>query len=282
MRIVNIENQTSVIIPCYNEADRLNTSKFISFLNENESFHIVFVNDGSTDNTVEVLKSIHRMVPEQTSVVDLHENGGKANAVRQGVLFTLKNLRNCNQIGFLDADLATSLEEFSSMSQFLYDNKNFEVLIGSRMSRMGAQIERKFSRKVFSSVVGMMIQSVSYLPINDTQCGAKLFNRKMASIVFAEEFQTDWLFDVEIFVRIRQTFGKQYATEAIYEYPLMKWVNMDGSKVSLKEIYRTPFMIAKIGLHYNLNNNIQTVAERAASINIETLVMKPSSILTAA
>lgn len=282
MKNLNTQNHTALIIPCYNEADRLDTGKFISFLSENKNIHIIFVNDGSKDNTVGVLKRIHLAVPENSSVVDLKENGGKANAVRQGVLFALKSLRFCSNIGFLDADLATSLEEFVAMDQFLTENNYYKVLIGSRMSRMGAQIQRKASRKLFSAVVGMMIQSVSKLPINDTQCGAKIFNRDMAASVFAEEFHTDWLFDVEIFVRIRQQYGKNYAVSRIYEYPLMRWINMDGSKVSMKEIYRTPVMIAKIGLYYNVATSLESVAEKAKSLDIGSLVMKPSRIMTAA
>ncbi len=268
-------NTTSLVIPCYNEADRLDTGKFISYLSGQKDLHIIFVNDGSKDDTITVLNNIQKAVPKQCTVLDLAKNGGKAEAVRQGVLYALAN-HSCHHIGFLDADLATTLEEFSQMAEFIQRNSYYQAVIGSRMARMGANITRKISRKIFSTVVGMMIQSVSQLPINDTQCGAKIFNREMANKVFKSAFKTDWLFDVEIFVRVRQAYGKKYAMKRIYEYPLMEWINVEGSKVGMKEIYRTPIMIAKIGLVYhlpikNLWSSTQTTIEAiTVSINPDT------------
>ncbi len=268
-------NVTSLIIPCYNEADRLDTGKFISFLSDNKGIHIIFVNDGSKDDTLNVLNNIQKAAPENCTVLDMVQNGGKAEAVRQGVLLAL-NQYDHSHIGFLDADLATTLEEFSQMSEFIKRNSFYQAVVGSRMARLGANISRKLSRKVFSKVVGTMINAVSGLPINDTQCGAKIFSREMATRIFEAGFKTDWLFDVELFVRARQAFGKQYAARRMYEYPLMQWVNAEGSKVGLKEIYRTPIMIAKIGLLYNLpiekmmsslNNTWETMAHTMFSVN---------------
>ncbi len=255
-------NTVGLVIPCYNEAERLDVGKFISFLSGQDDIHIIFVNDGSKDHTIDVLKNIENVVPNQASVVDMEQNGGKAEAVRQGVLYALNHLP-VHHIGFLDADLATTLEEMEQMVEFAQRNSYYQVVMGSRMTRIGANITRKFSRKVFSAVVGMMIQTVSQLPVNDTQCGAKLFSREIAEQIFADSFKSDWLFDVELLVRIRQTYGKNYATQRIYEYPLMQWINADGSKVGLKEIYRTPIMIAKIGLLYHLP--IETMIEGMGS-----------------
>ncbi len=255
------------VIPCYNEAERLDTSKIISFLSEHPEIHAVLVNDGSTDSTIDVLNEINRNCPTNSSVVDLQQNGGKAEAVRQGVLFALRHT-SASHIGFMDADLSTSMEEMSRMAGFISDNDYYEAIVGSRMTRMGANIKRKFSRKVFSAVVGMMIQAVCKLPVNDTQCGAKIFSRRMAATIFANEFRSDWLFDVELFIRIRQEYGKNFAKKRVYEYPLMSWVNADGSKVGLKEIYRTPYKLAAIHLYYNVPVLawLETLTDTAMSI----------------
>ncbi len=245
------KSKAALIVPCYNEADRLDGNSFISFVSARKDIKLVFVNDGSKDNTAEVLSKLASRLPEKIFFVDLKKNGGKAEAVRQGVLYASENL-DCDFIGFLDADLSTDLFEMESMFHFIRENDFYEGVVGSRISRMGAEVKRKWSRKIFSSVVGAMIYSVTRVEINDTQCGAKIFSKNFIDKAFKDPFHTDWLFDVEVFVRLKKELGKSTLQKKIYEYPLMKWVNADGSKVGMKEIYRTPVMIAKIGWKYNV------------------------------
>ncbi len=240
----------AIIIPCYNEGDRIDSHTIQTFLALRNDFKIILVNDGSKDNTLERLQAIKKESPDKIEVVDLKVNGGKAEAVRQGVLSALEN-PSFEYIGFLDADFSTTLEEFETITKFIRTNSYFKAVIGSRLMRSGAQIKRKLSRRVFSLVVRLLIRVVSRLSIKDTQCGAKIFHREMAKIAFKEAFITDWLFDVEIFIRFRKYFGKHATSKIIYEYPLMRWINPEGSKVSMKEIYRTPLMILKIDYYYN-------------------------------
>ncbi len=73
--------KTGIVIPCYNEADRLNVKAFAEFIKENEAIEFLFVNDGSTDETLRVLEGIRSISAENTIILDLKVNQGKAEAV---------------------------------------------------------------------------------------------------------------------------------------------------------------------------------------------------------
>ncbi|MGB5371258.1 MAG: response regulator, partial [Flavobacteriaceae bacterium] len=80
-----------VVIPCYNEAERLSSKIFQEFSRKNLGYHLCFVNDGSTDNTLEVLEKLRKGNEDTISIYDCAKNGGKAEAVRQGILHLSKD-----------------------------------------------------------------------------------------------------------------------------------------------------------------------------------------------
>ena len=75
-----------LVIPCFDEAERLQTDRYLSYLKERESVDFVFVNDGSRDETLELLEHLQQANPSRFSFLHLAQNRGKAEAVRQGVL----------------------------------------------------------------------------------------------------------------------------------------------------------------------------------------------------
>jgi glycosyltransferase involved in cell wall biosynthesis len=79
--------KTGIIIPCYNEEKRLDVTAFLNFIQKENDFHLCFVNDGSNDNTIDILKDIQSCNPLQTSVIDVKKNLGKAAAVRTGAKY---------------------------------------------------------------------------------------------------------------------------------------------------------------------------------------------------
>src|SRR2546430_16119655 len=98
-----------IVVPCYNEADRLNSDAFRAYLTNPSSASVVFVNDGSTDQTLPLLRRLADEMPNKVCVFDKQPNSGKAEAVRYGLLHALKS-PNVAYVGFWDADLATPLE----------------------------------------------------------------------------------------------------------------------------------------------------------------------------
>jgi glycosyltransferase involved in cell wall biosynthesis len=198
-----------------------------------------------------VINNLAARFPENIVALDMPQNGGKASAVRYGMLHAANHFDTVEFIGFLDADLATSLDEMRKIGTFIQRNDYFRVVVGSRIVRLGANIQRFGFRKIASKVIQQFIAMILQLEFQDTQCGAKMFQKEVIDLVFAQDFKTDWLFDVEIFLRFRKAYGKVFAQQHIYELPLEKWVNAEGSKVTMKEILRTPFMLMKIAYNYN-------------------------------
>ncbi|NNK75401.1 MAG: glycosyltransferase [Maribacter sp.] len=238
-----------VVIPCYNEAERLLTSTFKDFAYKNLGYHLCFVNDGSTDSTLAVLEELRKGNEDTISIFNCEKNGGKAEAVRQGVLHLSKDPQ-LDYIGYLDADLSTDFKDFDELVQTL-ENSDFKIVSGSRISRMGADITKESARKIISLTINFIIQKILGMPFKDTQCGAKIMDREIVTLMFNKRFTTRWLFDVEIFMRMRKYYGKEKALGFICEQPLKRWIHADGSKLSMKDSITIIGQLARIAVQYN-------------------------------
>lgn len=242
------KNCVGVVIPCYNEEERLLSSAFKAFAHKNLGYHLCFVNDGSTDNTLEVLKQLKKSNPGNISIYNCKKNGGKAEAVRQGMQHLIKD-QQFDYVGFLDADLSTDFRDFDDLVNTI-ENSDFKIVSGSRMARMGADITKESARKVISKTINLIIQTILGMPFKDTQCGAKVMDRDIASRMFKEKFITKWLFDVEVFMRMRKFYGRSYAQKLICEQPLKRWIHADGSRLSIKDSVKIIGQLGQIAIHY--------------------------------
>ncbi len=228
-----------VVIPAYNEATRFNSSAYEIFarhLKANSSeIGFLFVDDGSTDQTYNILAEFCTKAPDHFSIVRLEKNGGKAEAVRRGMLIALN--KDAEFTGYLDADLATPLTTVESLYQELVKNPSVVLVMGSRVKLLGRDIERKAYRhyigRVFASFASLSLD----LAVYDTQCGAKLFrSSKELQEVFTKEFMSRWIFDVEILARMSGVFGK--LDNMVIEYPLRQWHEIQGSKLRLRDFLK--------------------------------------------
>ena len=244
-----------IIIPCFNEADRLEIAPFLSFIEAYQEVELLFVNDGSTDNTTGVINTLENEAPGRIFSLNLHENQGKAEAVRQGVLHALK--KPCQYIGYWDADLATPLSAVPQFMECLRHDPERKIICGARVQRMGAEINRHWYRHYPGRVIASIISMIIGLPIYDTQCGAKLIERKLAERVFTEPFISTWLFDVELIARVVETFGKQEARKRILELPLERWSDIGASKIRLSYLPKVPYELIQIYRNYRQTNGRQ-------------------------
>lgn len=260
----------AIVIPCYNEANRLKFDEFQNFINHNSDYLLCFVNDGSKDETLDELN--HFMAKNPTSVVvhDLAQNSGKAEAVRSGIQFMI-NTFDLENVGFLDADLATGFDDYKRLEAEL--NSDSKMVIGSRKMEEGDQIERSFFRKTASWAIGYLINLIIGLPIKDTQCGAKVFENSLAHKLFEKPFLSRWLFDVELFIRLKKQFNKR-AIYYVKEVALLAWEEVDGSKITLKDSMKFPMALLEIGYDYNIKPRIVTINN---SINALRLVFRPAA-----
>ena len=158
-----------IVVPCYNEERRLPVQAFRDFA----SADFLFVNDGSTDGTLNLLQSLHAEQPDRVTVLDLDRNRGKAEAVRQGVLAAME--RKVDFVGFWDADLATPLAEMPGFLEVFDARPDIDMVFAARVRLLGRQISRRPARHYFGRVGATLISSSLGLAVYDTQCGAKLF-----------------------------------------------------------------------------------------------------------
>jgi glycosyltransferase involved in cell wall biosynthesis len=220
-----------LVIPCYNEAARLDAAAIRGFVEVSPRVELLFVDDGSTDATLDVLQSLARDAP-RCSVLRQPKNGGKAEAVRAGVLAALE--RTPRYVGYWDADLATPLPALRDFLRVLDARPELLLALGSRVQLLGRAIERDRARHYIGRIFATAVSLVLGLRVYDTQCGAKLF-RVDDSLppLFRAAFNTRWVFDVEVLARmIAARGGDRAATAAVmYEMPLLEWRDVSGSKV---------------------------------------------------
>lgn len=237
-----------IVIPCYNEEERLLGEEFRNFAHKNLGYHLCFVNDGSKDRTLEVLHELSKGKEDYISVYDCEKNGGKAEAVRLGMLHLAKQSQ-FDYIGFLDADLSTNFDDFVDLANTI-SNSQYKLVFGSRMARMGADITKQSARAIISKTINFIIRKILGMDINDTQCGAKIMTKDVIEKTFQEKFITQWIFDVEIFMRMKKIYGTKQTQELILEKPLNRWIHADGSKLSMKDSIKIIGQLGQIALHY--------------------------------
>lgn len=237
-----------IIIPCYNEEERLDVARFCDFASPSHSITFLFVNDGSTDSTLRLLESLKGSAPTKFAVLNLQQNRGKAEAVRQGFLAAVDS--HPDYVGFWDADLATPLHTISDFLDVAESRPELEMIIGSRVKLLGRKIERRPSRHYLGRIFATAVSTILGVEVYDTQCGAKLF-RASSSInaLFQQPFHSRWIFDVEIIARLIQARrGKELRQpeHVIYEFPLTEWTDMPGSKLKYSDFIRAAWELYRI------------------------------------
>ena len=240
-----------IVVPCYNEARRLNTRPFTRFRSSGHWVEFLFVNDGSSDATPELLHRLQRESPDTIRVRDQQPNQGKGEAVRTGMLEALA--AGADFVGYWDADLATPLDALPKFLAVLEDRPGVNVVLGSRVMLLGRTIERHAWRHYLGRVFATLVSELLHLAVYDTQCGAKLF-RATDDLrrVLARPFTTSWLFDVEILARLiaESTAGTSAVARALYELPLDEWHDVPGSKLTRAAYVRAATSIVRLYREY--------------------------------
>jgi dolichyl-phosphate beta-glucosyltransferase len=264
---------THIVVPCYNEELRLPREKYVSFFEDasNANIHFTFVNDGSSDGTLNLIESIAKQYPHSASVLNMIRNVGKAEAVRKGMQHVIrtKDLNEQDVVGFWDADLATPLDTIPKFIKLFEERHHLEMVFGARVALLGRDIHRKLDRHYLGRIFATLASVVLNLRIYDTQCGAKLF-RATSEFRGALEapFATGWIFDVELIARLitrRAAASRPPIEDAIYEYPLEKWSDIAGSKLSFSAKVSALYGLLAIWAEYFGPGLTATLAAAAAT-----------------
>lgn len=237
-----VEPRSVMIVPCFNESQRLNTKAYIDWALEHPTIAFYFVDDGSDDQTFEILKEMTSKVPSQLFAYQLKENQGKAEAVRQGIHHALNKL-NPDHFGYWDADLATPLHEIPRFVDILDQRPDVSIVLGSRVKLLGRRIERNPLRHYLGRIFATAASLTLRLRVYDTQCGAKVFRNTLATRTpFEQPFTAQWVFDVQML----QRYIQGAPADSIVELPLMEWMDVAGSKVKPTDFLVAFFDLLKI------------------------------------
>ncbi len=249
-----MQQKVGMVIPCFNEAERLNLSAIKRHFEKCENdLTILFVNDGSSDNTGNILEGFCRDYHDNVAqCISLSKNRGKAEAVRFGIKHLL-NEGIYDSIGYWDADLATPLEILDGFMAIMHQHPHVVSVIGSRVKLCGRKIIRNPFRHYISRVFMTLLNVLMNIPVYDTQCGAKLFRTKSLIGNIDRKFCSRWLFDIELLMRIRKKRNADICSW-LYEYPLDEWVEIQGSKVTWKTFVAAFFDMVRIYIRYRCNS----------------------------
>lgn len=208
----------SLIIPAYNEAQRIRASLESAeayFDRQGYDYEIIVVDDGSTDGTQQVVRDSH---PE-VHLESYGENRGKGYAVRHGMAVAGGDYRL-----FSDADGSTPIDELESFWPHLDDGA--DVVIASRaLPDSDVELHQPWYRENMGRVFNLMLRAMRLTRFHDTQCGFKVFTRRAADIVFPRQTIDGFGFDPEI-LYIAEHYGLR-----IDEVPV-HWVNCPYTRVN--------------------------------------------------
>lgn len=211
----------SVIIPAYNEEKRVlsTLSKICAYLSTKDfPYEIIVVDDGSTDNTLQMVKNFASSDNHIVILIN-EQNSGKGYSVRKGMLSA-----RGEYVFFTDADLSTPIEEIEKCLPYLING--YDVVIGSRsMPGSDILVRQPWYREKMGKIFNFMVNMVLLKGIIDTQCGFKGFKREAVKTVFNRCKIDGFSFDVEALYLSRKYNFK------IKEIPI-RWENSPLSKVS--------------------------------------------------
>jgi len=233
-------HEIALVVPCYNEAARLDAAAFVDFVTTHPGTQLVMVDDGSDDGTAEVIERIRTAAPASVIAIRLPANRGKGEAVRTGVVAAAAG--NPAVVGFIDADLSTPLGAIDDFLAVLRTRPEVEFILGSRVMLMGRDVKRKAWRHYLGRVFATAASLTLDLPVYDTQCGAKMLRLTAATgTLFATPFRSRWIFDVELVARYLQlpvNPGEPARRDRIYELVLPAWHDKPGSKLHWYDFVR--------------------------------------------
>lgn len=228
-----MSRDTIVVVPCYNESQRLDTSAVVDLVDREPRIHMLFVNDGSTDGTESMLEELARTRPASISALSLEQNSGKTEAVRRGILAALE--RRPELVAYWDADFSTPLDMIPVFMAELDRKPHLLGVLGSRVRRLGADIDRLALRHYAGRIFATLASVVLGMAVYDTQCGAKMFRATdELARAFAAPFNTRWVLDVEMLARLRKELGAAALASRLVEVPLPRWRDVAGSKLTMR------------------------------------------------
>ena len=220
-----MNEKIGIIIPAYNEEKRISKilEDYCTFFRKNkENFELIVVLNNCHDNTSGIVKKIKKKFKEIV-ILDFKQ-GGKGFAIAEGFKEALK--RNCDFIGFVDADMATGAEAFYDLLKNL---ENQDGIIANRYHKKSViNPKQPLDRIIASRGFNVLVRLLFLFKFKDTQCGAKIFKKKVVERILPNLSITQWAFDIDLLYQTHKSNFK------IKEHPTI-WSDIGGSKINLQK-----------------------------------------------
>ena len=211
----------SIVIPAYNEGARLGATleRVLAYVSQQgEETEVIVVNDGSRDNTADIVRQFAASNPV-LRLVENPGNRGKGFSVRNGILHARARV-----VIFSDADLSSPIEELPKLLKPL--KQGADIAIGSRWLQSDLQTQRQpLHRQLFGRIFNLLLRTTLGLQFKDTQCGFKAFTAEAAQTIFPLQHIERWGFDPEILFLARK-FGFK-----VREVPIA-WGHSGGTRIN--------------------------------------------------
>ena len=226
--------EASIIVPFYNEELRMKLFLNTLLNYNNPNWEFIFVDDGSKDQTLNTLKKYHFI---NKKIISYKINKGKGYAVKAGV-----NIAKGRYIIFIDADGSIHPSQIKNMLRYL---KKYDVVVGTRTSKE-SEVEVPFFRKCTGVTFNKYANLLFNINIDDTLCGFKGFKKEVAKNLFKNLIDNRWIFDVELFYKIRKN------NYSLYIMPI-RWAYSNKSKMTITDIIK--IAITMLILRFKLMKN---------------------------
>jgi dolichyl-phosphate beta-glucosyltransferase len=222
----------SIVIPAYNESARLGATleKVLAYVHTQAwDAEVIVVNDGSRDNTADIVLSFAKKDP-MLRLIENPGNRGKGYSVRHGML----NARG-QIVLFTDADLSSPIEEAPKLFAAL--EAGADIAIGSRWLRAETQTQRQpLHRQLFGRIFNLALRLTLGLKFKDTQCGFKAFKQPAVEAIFPLQKIERWGFDPEILFLARKLKFKVSEVSVAWAHREGTSINplVDGSRMVME------------------------------------------------
>jgi dolichyl-phosphate beta-glucosyltransferase len=227
----------SIIYPVFNEEIRLKKSfldiKKFEQLNKYLKKEYIFVNDGSSDQTLSILKKKFKN-NKKVKVISYIKNMGKGYALKRGIQIAKNDWVLTN-----DADCSVSNFQLIKWIKKKYLNHNNLIYFGSRNHHLSI-VKKKALRKIVGMIFKFVIRLFFKIKISDTQCGFKLYKLNIAKKIFRIISTNDYMHDIEICIIAKKLNLK------IRDLPV-KWTHVDESKINfVRDFFKVAYSLIKI------------------------------------
>jgi glycosyltransferase involved in cell wall biosynthesis len=235
----------SIIIPAYNEEDRIVRTLESTFLYLNQQDYtseVIVISDGSTDGTKPVVEGFEFGEKVELKALEYHPNRGKGYAVRYGMLKGRGDL-----VLFMDADYSVPIEEVEKGIRLI--EEGHDIAIASRAIE-GSEVSQhqNFFREVSARIYTFIQNTHLGIDYRDTQCGFKIFTRIAARELFEKQKLNSVIFDPEIL------WLAGLDKFSVAEFPV-KWTHVEGSRIQYDSLKKSIFVFQELFRIKKLHKN---------------------------